>query len=110
MRMVYLAELKKPYQTVELSGGSDRARIITYDFSDLRLYEQQEISDPMLLASHRLRQGRSSVPRTQIPERRWEEAAQRHARGESLRQLAKRFGVSHEAVRHVLIRYLSNET
>jgi TyrR family helix-turn-helix protein len=45
------------------------------------------------------------VLRTQIPEDQWEELAQRHANDESLRQLAKRYGVSHEAVRQALKKY-----
>jgi hypothetical protein len=42
------------------------------------------------------------VPLTHIPEEQWEEVTQRHANGESLRLLAKSYGVSHEAVRQVL--------
>jgi Mor family transcriptional regulator len=42
------------------------------------------------------------VSRTQIPEEQWEEVAQRNAKGESLRQLAKVYGVSYEAVRQVV--------
>lgn len=39
-----------------------------------------------------------------IPQERWVEVAQRHSNGESLRQLAKIYGVSHEAIRQVVKR------
>ncbi len=44
------------------------------------------------------------MPLTHIPEEQWEEVAQRHVNGESLRLLAKSYGVSHEAVRQVVKR------
>ena len=89
-----------------LNRGSDWVRTFTYDFSDfsnLRLHERQEIVDPLPLtkAPHR---SRYSMSLTQIPEEQWEEVALQHTNGESLRQLAKVYGVSHEAVRQVLKR------
>src|SRR4051812_21901607 len=94
---------------VELSGGSDGARTVTYDFSGLKLHEQQEITDPIVRPPTNLLQGRYSRPQTQIPEDRWQEVAQRHTWGESLRLLAKRCGVSHEAVRQCIIRFSNAE-
>ena len=44
------------------------------------------------------------MPLTRIPEKQWEEVAQRHATGESLRRLAEFYGVSHEAVRQIVRR------
>jgi hypothetical protein len=85
-------------------GGSDRARTITYDFSGVNLYERQEIVDPIIPQTRRRSQGRYSMSLTQIPEEQWEEVAQRHAGGDSLRQLAKWYGVSHEAVRQIVIK------
>jgi hypothetical protein len=90
---------------LDITSGSGGARTVNYDFSALRLHEQQEIVDPFVLPPLRTRQGRYSVPRTQIPEDQWEEVAQRHTGGESLRQLARCYGVSHEAVRQVLRKY-----
>jgi hypothetical protein len=68
-----------------------------------KLYEQQEIVDPILLPPAGS-QRRYSVPLTHIPQERWEEVAQRYACDESLRLLAKHYGVSHEAVRQILKR------
>ena len=56
----------------------------------------------MLLAPPLKKQARYSVPRTRIPGDRWEEVVQRYTNGESLRLLAKLYGISHEAVRQVL--------
>jgi hypothetical protein len=98
------SQWNKPYRMVELSGGSDGDCTVTYDFSSLKLHEQQEIIDPMPLAPHPKSQGLYSVLRTQILESQWEEVAQRHGSGQSLRQLARCYGVSHEALRQVLRR------
>jgi DNA-directed RNA polymerase specialized sigma24 family protein len=70
----------------------------------LRLHERQEIVDPILRLAHRTSQGRSSMPLTHIPEEQWEEVVRRNASGESLRQLAKVYGVSHETVRQLVKR------
>lgn len=48
------------------------------------------------------------MPLTQIPEEEWEEVARRNADGESLRLLAKRYGVSHEAIRQVVLKVTQN--
>jgi hypothetical protein len=85
--------------------GSDGIRTVTYDFSALKLHEQQEIIDPTILPPCRTRQAWYRVPSTQIPADQWAEVAQRHANGQSLRELAKLYGVSHEAVRQVLKEY-----
>ena len=95
---------KKPYQLVELLGGSDGDCTVTYDFSDARLYERQEIVDPILLPRPQRSQRRYSVPLTHIPEDQWEEVAQRHAHGESLRSLGGVYGVSYEAIRQLLLK------
>ena len=100
--------MKKPYHLVELFGGSDGARTITYDFSSLKLYEHQEIIDPMIPPPHSKNQHQNTLPRTRIPADQWVEVAQLHANGQSLRQLAKLYGVSHEAVRQVLKRQSQN--
>jgi hypothetical protein len=84
--------------------GSDGIRTVTYDFSGLKLHEQQEIVDPILSQPCRKSQGRYSVPLTQIPEEEWEEVARRNANGESLRKLAVEHGVSHEAIRQIIRR------
>jgi hypothetical protein len=99
---------KKLYHQVELFGGSDGARTVTYDFSDLKLYEQQEIINPLVPLPHGKSQRRYTLPRTQIPTDQWAEVAQRHANCQSLRQLAKLYGVSHEAVRQVIKRHSQN--
>ncbi len=104
MRKTYLAERNKLYHSVEPFGGSDGARTITYDFSDLKLHERQEIIDPIVVSLHKARQGRYTAALTHIPEEEWKEVARRHASGESLRRLAKHYGVSHEAVRQILKR------
>jgi len=96
--------VEKPYQTVELLGGSDGIRTVNNDLSGLKLHEQQEIIDPIVPPPHRKGQGWYTVPRTQIPTDQWAEIAQQHANGQSLRQLAKLYGVSHEAVRQALKR------
>jgi hypothetical protein len=88
----------------EHNGGSDGARTFTYDFAAIKAHEQQEIVDPLLLASDSIRQRRFSVPRTRTGEDQWKEVAQRHAGGESLRRLAKGYGIPHEAVRQTLKR------
>jgi hypothetical protein len=89
---------------VELSGGSDGDCTVNYDFSSLNLRERQEILDPILFSPRKKSQGRYSMPLTHIPEEQWEEVAQRHVNGESLRLLAKSYGVSYEAVRQVVKR------
>ncbi len=80
--------MKKPYQKVELSGGSDGARTLDYDFSNLKLHERKEIVDLILLPS-RKSEGRYSLPLTHIPQEQWVEVAKRHASGESLRALSR---------------------
>jgi Mor family transcriptional regulator len=75
---------------------------VTYDFSNLKLHEQQEIIDPILQSPSRKSQSRYFVPLTQIPEEQWEDIARRNVAGESLRLLAKDYGVSHEAIRQVI--------
>jgi hypothetical protein len=104
VREIDYTESKSSTVLVELCGGSDGARIITYDFSDLKLHERQEILAPIVLPLNMNSQGRYVVPRTQIPIDQWTEVARRHANGQSLRQLAKLYGVSYEAVRQVLKR------
>jgi Mor family transcriptional regulator len=44
------------------------------------------------------------MPLTQIPREQWVEVVERNANGESLRHLAKVYGVSHEAVRQIVKR------
>jgi hypothetical protein len=95
---------KSSTYSVELLGGSDGARIITYDFSDARLYERQEIVDPILLSPPQRSQRRYSVPLTHIPQDQWEEVAQRHAHGESLRRLGRVYGISYEAIRQIVLK------
>jgi hypothetical protein len=63
--------------------------MVTYDFSALKLHEQEEIVGLLRLASRQVRQGRYSVPRIQVPEDRWEEVAQRPASDESLSNRAE---------------------
>ena|SRR5687768_11538404 len=84
--------------------GSNRDCTVTYDFSCLRLHEQQEIVDPILSQAYKRSQGRYSMPLIQIPQELWEEIAIRKSNGESLRQLAKSYDVSHEAIRYVIKR------
>jgi hypothetical protein len=84
--------------------GSDGGCTVTYDFSNLKLHEQQEIVDPILLPPSKKPRSRYSVSLTQIPECQWEEVAHRKASGESLRQLATMYGVSHETIRQILMR------
>jgi hypothetical protein len=102
--------VKKPYQKVELSGGRNGDCTVTYDFSDLNLYEQQEVIDPIPYPPRKKRQGRYSVPLTHIPQEQWEDVAQRHATGESFRQLGRSFGVSHEAIRQIVLNLREHET
>ncbi len=75
------------------------------------LHGQQEIQNP-LLQDFPLRQkmtgGHNCRPLARIPQEQWEEVAQRYASGESLRRLAKRYGVSHETVRQTLRESLTN--
>jgi hypothetical protein len=92
---------------VELSGGSDGARTVTYCLSALNLYERQEIVDPLLSAKF-WQQDRRSIHTTHIPEREWSEVAQRYDNSESLRQLARAYGVSHESIRQVIKKYNSS--
>jgi hypothetical protein len=68
------------------------------------LHEQQEIHDPLISGSSHQDKPHSHNCKalTRIPQDRWAEVAQRHASGESLRQLSKEYGVSHEAVRQIL--------
>jgi hypothetical protein len=88
-----------------LTCGSDGGRTFTYDFSNHKLHERQEIIDPLPLPPcKRVSQGRYSVPLTQIPQEQWEEVAHRNSSGESLRSLAKDYSVSYEAVRQVVKR------
>lgn len=83
----------------------------------LRLHERQEIIDPLLVyytIMQQIKPGKQShlncqrsidrSTRTQIPKEMWFEVAQRHSNGESLRQLAEIYKVSHEAVRRVVKR------
>ena len=95
---------KKPYQQVELSGRSDGDCTVNYDFSGLKLHERQEIVDPILPPPRKKSQGRYFVSLTRIPEEHWEEVARRNAGGESLRLLAKRYGVSYEAIRQIVLK------
>ena len=88
---------------LDITSGSDGDCTITYDFSYLKLYERQEIIDPLPSAKPRLR-SRYSVPMTQIPQEQWAEIARRHADGESLRVLGRAYGVSHEAIRQIIKR------
>jgi hypothetical protein len=67
----------------------------------LKLHELQEIVDPFYHAQDPL-ESRCSLPATKVPREHWVELARRHAEGESLRQLAKVYGVSHEAIRHLI--------
>jgi hypothetical protein len=87
---------------LDITSGSDGDCTVTYDFSDLKLHEQQEIIDPIVLPPRRKSQGRYAVPLTHIPQEKWEEVALRHTDGESLRRLAKIYGVSHEAIRQIV--------
>jgi hypothetical protein len=76
-----------------------------YSSESLKLYEQQEIYDPLLKNSEHQQYDpgrRYGTHLTRIPQDQSPDVAQRHASGESLRQLEKLYGVSHEAVRQVL--------
>lgn len=70
------------------------------------VYEHQEV-DPMLCDEGQ-GSGSSAPPPhsapllTRIPKSEWDRVAHRYANGESLRQLAKVYGVSHEAVRQII--------
>lgn len=91
--------------------GSDGGRTFTYDFSDLVLHELQEIVDPLPLpAAKKVPHGRYSVCLAHIPEDQWVEVARRNSNGESLRQLAKAYGVSYEAVRQIVKREAQEPT
>ncbi len=48
------------------------------------------------------------MPFTQIPQDQWAEVARRNALGESLRQLAKVYSVSYEAIRQTVKRVNPN--
>lgn len=74
-----------------------------FNLETQKLYEQQEIVDPVRIIEPNIR-CRYFMPLTRIPQEQWPDVAQRNANGESLRQLAKCYGVSHEAVRQVLRR------
>jgi hypothetical protein len=81
-------------------SGSDGHCTFIYDFSVLKFHELQEILDPLYFLDlpphvHNF---------NQIPREKWLEVAERKTKGESLRQLAKDYHVSHEAVRQVLLK------
>ena len=88
-------------------SGSDGDCTVTYDFSDLKLHERQEILDPLPSAKPKHR-GRYLMPLTHIPEEQWQEIARQNTGGESLRQLAKAYGVSYETIRQIVRRVLPN--
>jgi len=85
------------------SNPHDRFNLQTH-----KLYEQQEIVDPLALHLHSKEQaplGRYTKLLNRIPQEVSHEVARRHSGGDSLRQLALWYGVSQEAVRQVLKRY-----
>ncbi len=93
-----------------LHNGSDGAHTDNYEILGLSLHERQEISDPIFMSkSFQFKRSkrpltRYSTPRTQIPQDKWQEIATKNASGESLRQLAQVYGVSHEAIRQVIVK------
>jgi hypothetical protein len=93
--------------------------------SDSNLHERQEITDFLFYVMHSnatsqtLQSGSSSpnsiypisaIPQTRIPQEMWIEVAKRNANGESLRQLAGVYGVSHEAIRQIVRRLNPHST
>ena len=70
------------------------------------LHEQQESHDPWILGSPQqgTHTSRNRKALTRIPQDWWVEGAKRHTGGESLRELAKHHGVSHETMRQVLMK------
>lgn len=76
--------------------------------ADGTLHEQQEIENPMLYGLEAecdrpaITPRRYYTPRTRLPQDLWPEISERHAKGESLRQLGKAYGVSYESVRQVI--------
>ncbi len=75
----------------------------------LSLHERQEILDPILfvpqsfqLKGSKKPLSRYSKPRSHFSQEQWQEVVLRNTSGESLRQLAKIYGVSYEAIRQVI--------
>ena len=91
-----------------LTSGSDGAHTDNYENNGLNLHERQEIVDPVfVLASYWFKRSkkplsRYSQPRAHLPQNKWQEVAHRNTSGESLRQLAKIYSVSYEAIRQVI--------
>ncbi len=96
------------------NSGSDGARTVNYEIMGLSslpvsLHERQEILDPILFVPQSFgfkgsnnSLSRYSKPRTHFSQEQWQEVALRNASGESLRQLAKIYSVSYEAIRQVI--------
>jgi hypothetical protein len=85
----------------EIRNGSDGHCSNNYDFSSLNLHEKQEIVD-LLFYEVSTSNTRFSVPRSSIPEDKWDEIVQRNANGESLRKLAVEYIVSYETIRQII--------
>ena len=88
---------RAPMAKVELRGGSDRGRTRTLEFSRTRCFRplRQSPRAPRHFPT------RGSSPA--VPPEHWPEVVER-ARDESLRSLARVYGVSHNAIRTVLIK------
>ncbi len=88
--------------------GSDGDSTVTYDFPLLNLHEKQEIVDPIIPAHPAVptqpTNRRYFTSRAQISQEYWPEIFRRKQNGESLRELAKAYNVSYEAVRQVLLK------
>jgi DNA-directed RNA polymerase sigma subunit (sigma70/sigma32) len=96
----------------EIAGSNPVASALTKKVDNLKLYERQEIVDPLYYSpacahSLNITSRFGSVP-TRLPVEQWEIVTKRHLEGESLRQLAKVYGVSHEAVRQIVKRVVAD--
>ena len=72
-----------------------------------KLHQRQEILDPIMIIGEKSNSEPSSILQKSnltVPFEKWGEIAARHANHESLRQLAREYGVSHETIRQVLIK------
>jgi hypothetical protein len=83
---------------------------VRYTPTNRKLHEKLEIIDPLLCRCNAnnevsiIRPNHATATRTRKSQDKWIEISQRHIEGKSLRQLAKMYDVSHEAIRQIVKR------
>ena len=90
----------------EIAGSNPVASALTKVVDNHKLHERQEIVDPLYYSPVPAYSPHAAFPATSIrlPAAEWAGIVELYMNGESLRQVAKKYGVSHETIRSIVKR------